>query len=69
MIISKTCVHWDVLMSRFFFRYIYVLLTNYDLELCDPCALMPGVNASRYGFGMLQPEGDLLVRYRPRQKL
>ncbi|XP_003973292.2 prostacyclin synthase-like [Takifugu rubripes] len=50
-------------------QYIYVLLTNYDLELCDPCALMPGVNASRYGFGMLQPEGDLLVRYRPRQKL
>lgn len=56
-------------MSRFLFRFIYVLLTNYDLELCDPCALMPAVNASRYGFGMLQPEGDLLVRYRPKQKL
>lgn len=56
-------------MSLFFFRFIYMLLTNYDLELCDPCALMPAVNAGRYGFGMLQPEGDLLVRYRHKQKL
>ncbi|XP_041806514.1 prostacyclin synthase-like [Chelmon rostratus] len=50
-------------------QFVYVVLTNYDLELCDPNAQMPEVNASRYGFGMLQPEGDLLVRYRPRNTL
>ncbi|XP_037636087.1 prostacyclin synthase-like [Sebastes umbrosus] len=47
-------------------QFVYTLLTNYELELCDPDAPMPEVNASRYGFGMLQPEGDLLVRYKPR---
>nr|QLC36651.1 cytochrome P450 8A1 [Kryptolebias hermaphroditus] len=47
-------------------KFVYLLLTNYDLELCDPNAQMPEINASRYGFGMLQPEGDLPIRYRPR---
>ncbi|KAM3621571.1 uncharacterized protein V6R79_012942 [Siganus canaliculatus] len=50
-------------------RFVYMLLTNYDLELCDPVAQMPEINASRYGFGMLQPEGDLFVRYKPRNLL
>nr|XP_046239779.1 prostacyclin synthase-like [Scatophagus argus] len=50
-------------------QFVYRVLTNYDLELCDPNAQMPGVNASRYGFGMLQPEGDLLIRYKPRKTL
>ena len=43
-----------------------MVLRNYDLELSDPNSQIPEVNASRYGFGMLQPERDLLVRYRPR---
>ncbi|XP_034540545.1 prostacyclin synthase-like [Notolabrus celidotus] len=47
-------------------QFVYMVLSNYDLELCDPHAGMPEVNASRYGFGMLQPERDLLVRYKPR---
>uniref|UniRef100_A0A7N8WY26 Prostacyclin synthase n=1 Tax=Mastacembelus armatus TaxID=205130 RepID=A0A7N8WY26_9TELE len=47
-------------------QFVYMVLTNYDLELCDPNAQMPEVNASRYGFGMLQPQGDLSVRYKPR---
>lgn len=46
-----------------------MMLTKYDLELCDPRAHMPAVNASRYGFGMLQPEGDLHVRYKPKKTL
>lgn len=46
-----------------------MLLTKYHLELCDPNAQMPEVNVSRYGFGMLQPEGDLLIRYKPRTKV
>nr|XP_019942084.1 PREDICTED: prostacyclin synthase [Paralichthys olivaceus] len=45
-------------------KFVYLVLTNYDLQLCDPHAQMPEVNASRYGFGMLQPEGDLLIRYK-----
>ncbi|XP_041836445.1 prostacyclin synthase-like [Melanotaenia boesemani] len=48
-------------------QFVYLLLTNYDLELCDPNAQMPGIDASRYGFGMLQPVGDLLVRYKTRE--
>nr|QQL94728.1 cytochrome P450 8a1a [Lateolabrax maculatus] len=47
-------------------QFVYMVLTNCDLELCDPNAQMPEVNASRYGFGMLQPVGDLLVRYKLR---
>uniref|UniRef100_A0A665VRY1 Prostacyclin synthase n=1 Tax=Echeneis naucrates TaxID=173247 RepID=A0A665VRY1_ECHNA len=47
-------------------QFVYMVLMNYDLELCDPNAQMPEVNASRYGFGMLQPESDLLVRYKSR---
>lgn len=69
MTIDKACLRWDVLTSRFPVRFIHTLLSNYELELWEPGAVMPGVNASRYGFGMLQPEGDLLVRYRPKQKL
>ncbi|XP_004068519.2 prostacyclin synthase [Oryzias latipes] len=47
-------------------QFVYMVLTNYSLELCDPNAQLPEINASRYGFGMLQPEGDLPVRYRPK---
>ncbi|KAL6111476.1 ptgis [Pungitius sinensis] len=47
-------------------QFVYLVLTSYDMELCDPNARMPAVNASRYGFGMLQPEVDLPVRYKPR---
>uniref|UniRef100_A0A3Q3XN09 Prostacyclin synthase n=1 Tax=Mola mola TaxID=94237 RepID=A0A3Q3XN09_MOLML len=50
-------------------QFIYMMLTNCDLELCDPKAQMPGVNASRYGFGMLQPDGDMRVRYKHRTVL
>lgn len=45
-------------------RFIFFILTHFDLEKCDPQAKLPPVNPSRYGLGMLQPEGDLQVRYR-----
>ncbi|MED6292823.1 hypothetical protein CHARACLAT_004535 [Characodon lateralis] len=48
-------------------QFVYMLLTNYELELCDPNAQIPEIDANRYGFGMLQPEGDLLVRYKPKE--
>ncbi|CAB1354019.1 unnamed protein product [Coregonus sp. 'balchen'] len=44
--------------------FVFMVLSQLDLELCDPTAIVPPVNPSRYGFGMLQPEGDLEVRYR-----
>ncbi|XP_071350251.1 prostacyclin synthase isoform X2 [Trachinotus anak] len=45
-------------------QFVFLLLTHLDMEMCDPEAKLPPVNPSRYGFGMLQPEGDLQVRYR-----
>ncbi|XP_078804055.1 prostacyclin synthase isoform X2 [Oryzias latipes] len=46
---------------------VFLLLTHLDLELCDPEAKLPPVNPSRYGYGMLHPEGDLQVRFRLRR--
>ncbi|XP_049443181.1 prostacyclin synthase [Epinephelus fuscoguttatus] len=45
-------------------QFVFLLLTYLDLELCDPDAKLPPVNPNRYGFGMLQPDGDVQVRYR-----
>ncbi|XP_051271396.1 prostacyclin synthase [Dicentrarchus labrax] len=45
-------------------QFVFLLLTHLDLEMCDPEAKLPPVNPSRYSFGMLQPDGDLQVRYR-----
>uniref|UniRef100_A0A667YXE6 Prostacyclin synthase n=1 Tax=Myripristis murdjan TaxID=586833 RepID=A0A667YXE6_9TELE len=45
-------------------QFVFLVLTHLDLEICDPQAKVPPVNPSRYGFGMLQPDGDLQVRYR-----
>ncbi|XP_053172108.1 prostacyclin synthase [Scomber japonicus] len=50
-------------------KFVFLLLTNLDLELIDPEAKLPPVNASRYGFGMLKPDGELQVRYRLKRKL
>ncbi|XP_070814820.1 prostacyclin synthase isoform X2 [Chaetodon trifascialis] len=45
-------------------QFVFLLLTHLDLEMCDAESKLPPVNPSRYGFGMLQPVGDLQVRYR-----
>ncbi|XP_019736977.1 prostacyclin synthase-like [Hippocampus comes] len=47
-------------------QFVYLVL-DMDLELCDINAHMPEINTSRYGFGMLQPKGDLLVRMKARK--
>uniref|UniRef100_A0A6Q2YAL6 Prostacyclin synthase n=1 Tax=Esox lucius TaxID=8010 RepID=A0A6Q2YAL6_ESOLU len=47
-------------------QFVYLVLSHLELELCDPDPQMPKVNANRYGFGVLQPEGDLTIRYKPR---
>ncbi|XP_070693198.1 prostacyclin synthase [Pempheris klunzingeri] len=48
-------------------QFVFLLLTQLDLKMCDPEAKLPPVNPSRYGFGMLQPDGDLQIRYRLRR--
>ncbi|KAJ0023161.1 hypothetical protein NQD34_003060 [Periophthalmus magnuspinnatus] len=50
-------------------QFVYMVLTKCDLELCDPNAQMPEVNTSRYGFGVLQPEGELYIRYKLKQTM
>ncbi|KAJ7999211.1 hypothetical protein DPEC_G00213100 [Dallia pectoralis] len=62
---TNSCVgkHFAISSIR---QFVYLVLTHLDLELCDPEAQMPKVNASRYGFGVLQPEGDLDIRLKPR---
>ncbi|XP_062328823.1 prostacyclin synthase-like isoform X1 [Osmerus eperlanus] len=44
--------------------FTYLVLAHYDLELCDPEAQLPKADAGRNGFGMLQPDGDVPIRYR-----
>ncbi|KAM8914124.1 prostacyclin synthase isoform 2-T2 [Spinachia spinachia] len=45
-------------------QFVFLLLSNLDLEMLEPGAKLPPVNPSRYGFGMLQPDGDLQVSFR-----
>ncbi|XP_068598971.1 prostacyclin synthase [Brachionichthys hirsutus] len=45
-------------------QFVLLFLTHFDLELCDPEAKLPPFNPNRYGFGILHPDGDLLVRSR-----
>ncbi|XP_017553252.1 prostacyclin synthase [Pygocentrus nattereri] len=47
-------------------QFVLIILTRFHLELSDFSACMPQVDPSRYGFGMLQPYGDLEIRYRLR---
>lgn len=41
-----------------------MILTQFDLKLGDSNARMPPVDPNCYGFGMLQPDGDLEIRYK-----
>ncbi|XP_049588711.1 prostacyclin synthase [Syngnathus scovelli] len=63
---SNVCVGKDFAVTTIK-QFVLLMLTHLDLELCEPEAQVPPVNSSRYGFGILQPEGDLLVRYRPKR--
>ncbi|XP_023661213.1 prostacyclin synthase isoform X2 [Paramormyrops kingsleyae] len=48
-------------------QFVFVVLTSLDMELCDPNSSMPPLDPSRYGFGMLQPDGELPIRYRTKK--
>ncbi|XP_030229949.1 prostacyclin synthase [Gadus morhua] len=44
--------------------FVFTVLRHLELEMCEPSDPLPQFNPQRYGFGMLQPIGDLQVRYR-----
>ncbi|XP_007431253.1 prostacyclin synthase [Python bivittatus] len=43
---------------------VFHLLNYFDLELKDSAKEIPGFDKQRYGFGMLQPETDVRIRYK-----
>ncbi|XP_042321085.1 prostacyclin synthase [Sceloporus undulatus] len=47
---------------------VFLLLRYFDLELKDPKIKIPDVDKERYGFGMLQPEMDIIVRYKLKEQ-
>ncbi|KAK1157857.1 prostacyclin synthase-like [Acipenser oxyrinchus oxyrinchus] len=47
-------------------QFLFMVLTSFELELCDPEAAIPDIDVSRYGFGMLQPKRDVEIQYRLR---
>lgn len=47
-------------------RFVVLLLTHFDLELGSEDTEVPEFDLSRYGFGLMQPEEDVPIRYRTR---
>lgn len=47
-------------------RFVFLVLVHFDLELINPDVEIPEFDLSRYGFGLMQPEHDVPVRYRIR---
>ncbi|XP_078468456.1 7-alpha-hydroxycholest-4-en-3-one 12-alpha-hydroxylase-like [Lampetra fluviatilis] len=47
-------------------QFIVLMLIHYDIEFCDPTTKEPDINASRFGFGIMQPTHDIRFRYRLR---
>uniref|UniRef100_A0A4W4HNH1 Prostacyclin synthase n=1 Tax=Electrophorus electricus TaxID=8005 RepID=A0A4W4HNH1_ELEEL len=49
-------------------QFVFLVLFHLDMKLCDPEAQVPEVDASRYGFGMVQPNTELLIQYKFREQ-
>lgn len=47
-------------------QFVILLLTHFDLELGSGDTAVPEFDLSRYGFGLMQPEEDVPIRYRTR---
>lgn len=47
-------------------QFVFLVLVHFDLELINPDMEIPEFDLSRYGFGLMQPEHDVPVRYRIR---
>nr|DBA27437.1 TPA: hypothetical protein GDO54_007930 [Pyxicephalus adspersus] len=46
--------------------FVWLLILNFEFELVNPAEKIPEFDRSRYGFGVLQPEGDIKFRYKRR---
>nr|XP_032817524.1 7-alpha-hydroxycholest-4-en-3-one 12-alpha-hydroxylase-like [Petromyzon marinus]XP_032817525.1 7-alpha-hydroxycholest-4-en-3-one 12-alpha-hydroxylase-like [Petromyzon marinus] len=47
-------------------QFTVLMLIHYDIDFCDPTTKVPDINASRFGFGIMQPTHDIRFRYRSR---
>ncbi|XP_015999213.1 prostacyclin synthase [Rousettus aegyptiacus] len=47
-------------------QFVFLVLAHFDLELIHPDVEIPEFDLSRYGFGLMQPERDVPIRYRIR---
>ncbi|ELK33988.1 Prostacyclin synthase [Myotis davidii] len=47
-------------------QFVFLVLAHFDLELVNPNVEIPEFDLSRYGFGLMQPEHDVPIRYRIR---
>ncbi|CAJ0965543.1 unnamed protein product [Ranitomeya imitator] len=47
-------------------RFVWLMLLNFEFELKNPQETFPEFDRSRYGFGVVQPVGDVVFRYRRR---
>ncbi|KAF6089061.1 prostaglandin I2 synthase [Phyllostomus discolor] len=47
-------------------QFVVLVLMHFDLELVSPDVEIPEFDLSRYGFGLMQPEHDVPIRYRIR---
>ncbi|KAM9589472.1 prostacyclin synthase [Trichechus inunguis] len=47
-------------------QFVFLMLVHFDLELTNPDVDIPEFDLSRYGFGLMQPEHDVPIRYRVR---
>ncbi|OCT62317.1 prostacyclin synthase [Xenopus laevis] len=45
-------------------QFVCLLLFYFDFELKNPAEEIPEFDRTRYGFGLLQPERDIIFRYR-----
>ncbi|XP_029420243.1 prostacyclin synthase isoform X2 [Nannospalax galili] len=48
-------------------QFVILLLMHFELELSSTDTEFPEFDLSRYGFGLMQPEHDVPIRYRIRQ--
>ncbi|XP_060692344.1 prostacyclin synthase [Hemiscyllium ocellatum] len=44
--------------------FVSVMLNCFEFQLTDPKTEVPAFNTSRYGFGLMQPENDIMFQYK-----
>ncbi|XP_067904372.1 prostacyclin synthase isoform X2 [Heterodontus francisci] len=59
----------NICIGRFFAinelkMFVFIMLSCFDFQLTDPKTKVPDFDPSRYGFGMMQPENDIMFQYK-----